>query len=169
VARKKIRLRQLDELDLGDFEGMSIAEIATRMPDEYAALKAQPLQYRFPRGESFGASLFLSLSLSLSLSCFPCASLPGAANVRAADLIQRLEPLVFEIERIRHPLLIVSHRHVLQCLYTYLTDRPPSQAPFIDIPANAVLELSPLAFRCSETIHELLKNRSIPANTSKET
>jgi broad specificity phosphatase PhoE len=136
VARQKIKLRQLDELDLGDLEGMTVHEIAARLPEEYAALKAQPLQYRFPRGESF------------------------------ADLIQRLEPLVFEIERLTHPLLIVSHHHVLQSIYTYLTDRPPSHAPFIEIPANTVLELTPLAFRCNETSHELVKPQSVPASNS---
>ncbi len=88
IARPKVKLRQLDDMDKGDLEGMGLDELAQKQPDEYAALKHNPLTYRFPRGESY------------------------------EDVIHRLEPLIFELERARHPILIISHATVLQWYVT---------------------------------------------------
>lgn len=50
-------------------EGMTYEEIERQMPAEFAARKVDKLSYRYPRGESY------------------------------LDLIQRLEPVVTEVER----------------------------------------------------------------------
>ncbi len=34
----------------------------------------------------------------------------------------RLEPMLFELERQKQPVLVVSHLSVLQCLYAYFLD-----------------------------------------------
>lgn len=162
-----MKLRQLDEMDMGDLEGMSVegasnsprrddippltspcAEIGTRYPEEYRALKANPLFYRYPRGESY------------------------------EDLIHRLEPLIFEIERCRQPMLIVAHNAVLQwyadhsptvarsasltnaptiSIYAYLMNKQPEETPFIEIPHHAVIELIPGAAQCHEARFRLLR------------
>lgn len=49
-------------------------------PEEYAARELDKLRYRYPRGESY------------------------------LDIIARLEPVIFEMERQKAPLLIVAHQ-----------------------------------------------------------
>jgi broad specificity phosphatase PhoE len=56
---------------------MTYQEIKTQNPAEYKLRAQYKLSYRYPMGESY------------------------------IDLIQRLEPIIFEIERSRHPIIIV--------------------------------------------------------------
>jgi alpha-ribazole phosphatase len=46
-------LRDLREIDFGDFEGLSYDEIAARYPDLYRQWMEKPTEVRFPNGESF--------------------------------------------------------------------------------------------------------------------
>jgi broad specificity phosphatase PhoE len=112
--------RALDEIDAGECDGMTYAEIAESMPGEYAARAADKFRYRYPRGESY------------------------------QDVIQRLEPVIFELERERAPVVLIGHQAVLRALYAYLMDRPPSECPFVSIPLHTVLELEPTAYGCDE-------------------
>lgn len=50
-------------------EGMTYEEIEKQMPEEFEARKRDKLAYRYPRGESY------------------------------LDLVQRLEPVIIEVER----------------------------------------------------------------------
>jgi broad specificity phosphatase PhoE len=59
---------------------MTYAEIKERFPRETKLRKEDKLSYRYPRGESY------------------------------LDVLQRLEPLIQEIERHRESLLIVGHQ-----------------------------------------------------------
>lgn len=99
------------------------------------------LNYRYPRGESYN------------------------------DVIARLEPVIFELERTQSNVLIIAHQAVLvrclvlvfvclflrislkRCLYAYLTNREPSEVPFIPIPLNQVIELQPRAYGSIEKRH----------------
>jgi 6-phosphofructo-2-kinase / fructose-2,6-biphosphatase 3 len=112
--------RALDEIDAGVCDGMTYDEIAEKMPGEYAARTADKFRYRYPRGESY------------------------------QDVIQRLEPVIFELERERAPVLVVGHQAVLRALFAYMMDRPPSECPFVSIPLHTVVELSPTAYGCDE-------------------
>ena len=95
------------------------------MPVEHAARQADKLRYRYPRGESY------------------------------EDVIQRLEPVILELERERGSVLIVAHQAVLRALYAYLMDLPPADCPVIDVPLHTVLELTPTAYGCDERRWEL--------------
>ena len=64
--------RALDEIDAGICDGMTYEQIREQMPDVYAARKADKFRYRYPRGESY------------------------------EDVIQRLDPLIIELERQTH-------------------------------------------------------------------
>jgi broad specificity phosphatase PhoE/predicted kinase len=112
--------RALDEIDAGVCDGMTYAEISEVMPHEYEARGADKFRYRYPRGESY------------------------------QDVIQRLEPVIFELERERAPLLMIGHQAVLRALYAYMMDRPPQECPFVSIPLHTVLELQPTAYGCDE-------------------
>jgi broad specificity phosphatase PhoE/predicted kinase len=112
--------RALDEIDAGVCDGMTYAEIAEVMPQEYAARQLDKFRYRYPRGESY------------------------------QDVIQRLEPVIFELERERAPVLVIGHQAVLRALYAYMMDRPPQECPFVSIPLHTILELEPTAYGCDE-------------------
>lgn len=114
------RWKALDEIDAGRCDGMTYAEIAAQMPEEWAARQADKFRYRYPRGESY------------------------------EDVITRLEPIILGLERERTPVLVVAHQAVIRALYAYLLDRPASECPRIDVPLHTVLELTPTAYGCDE-------------------
>ncbi|HEY5242799.1 MAG TPA: 6-phosphofructo-2-kinase/fructose-2,6-bisphosphatase [Polyangiaceae bacterium] len=117
--------RALDEIDAGTCDGFTYAEIAENSPHEYEARQMDKFRYRYPRGESY------------------------------QDVIQRLEPVIFELERERAPVLVIGHQAVLRALYAYMMDRPPLECPFVSIPLHTILELEPTAYGCEERRIEL--------------
>jgi broad specificity phosphatase PhoE/predicted kinase len=117
--------RALDEIDAGVCDGMTYAEIASAMPHEYETRMSDKFRYRYPRGESY------------------------------QDVIQRLEPVIFELERERSPVLVIGHQAVLRALYAYVMDRPAHDCPFVSIPLHTILELEPTAYGCDERRIEL--------------
>lgn len=125
IDRPGSQWRALDEIDAGLCDGMSYREIRAAMPDEYQARKEDKLRYRYPRGESY------------------------------QDVIQRLVPVVIEIERRRAPLLIVAHQAVVRLLYAYIMGIPPQQAPHLAMPLHTLIQLTPHAYGCEESRTEL--------------
>ncbi|KAL0289072.1 UNVERIFIED_CONTAM: 6-phosphofructo-2-kinase/fructose-2,6-bisphosphatase [Sesamum angustifolium] len=99
-----IQWRALDEINAGVCDGMTYEEIKKNMPEEYESRKKDKLRYRYPRGESY------------------------------LDVIQRLEPVIIELERQRAPVVVISHQAVLRALYAYFADRPLKEVPHIEIP-----------------------------------
>ncbi|ONK62588.1 uncharacterized protein A4U43_C07F5670 [Asparagus officinalis] len=75
VGFPKIQWRALDEINAGVCDGMTYEEIKRNMPEEYESRKKDKLRYRYPRGESY------------------------------LDVIQRLEPVIIELERQRAPVV----------------------------------------------------------------
>ncbi|GJP82418.1 hypothetical protein CLOP_g12679 [Closterium sp. NIES-67] len=108
----KVQWRALDEIDAGVCDGMTYLEIRQSMPDEYHSRKADKLRYRYPRGESY------------------------------LDVIQRLEPVIIELERQRHPVVIIAHQAVLRALYAYFMDKPLREVPHIEMPLHTIIELT---------------------------
>jgi broad specificity phosphatase PhoE/predicted kinase len=106
-------LRALNEIDAGVCDGLTYEEIQSRMPDEFAARAGNKFRYRYPRGESY------------------------------ADVIQRLEPVIVELEGLRSPVLIVGHQAVLRALYGYLMGKPQEECPYLHIPLHTVIQLTP--------------------------
>ena len=58
----------------------------------------------------------------------------------------RLEPVLFEIERQRSPILLIAHQAVLRCLFSYFLDVDLEEIPHIAIKMNSVYELIPRAY-----------------------
>lgn len=126
LTKNPIRLRALDEIDAGLCDGMTYAEIKEKMPAEYQARKADKFLYRYPRGESY------------------------------EDVIQRLDPVIIELERQRQPILVIAHQAILRAIYAYFMDTPPRQIPFIEVPLHTVIQLTPTAYGCEEKRFPLL-------------
>ncbi|KAK4780594.1 hypothetical protein SAY87_016700 [Trapa incisa] len=111
VGFPKIQWRALDEINAGVCDGMTYEEIKKNMPEEYEARKKDKLRYRYPRGESY------------------------------LDVIQRLEPVIIELERQRAPVVVISHQAVLRALYSYFADRPLKEIPHIEMPLHTIIEI----------------------------
>ncbi|XP_020108444.1 6-phosphofructo-2-kinase/fructose-2,6-bisphosphatase isoform X1 [Ananas comosus] len=119
VGFPKIQWRALDEINSGVCDGMTYEEIKKNMPEEYEyalkphsrSRKKDKLRYRYPRGESY------------------------------LDVIQRLEPVIIELERQRAPVVVISHQAVLRALYAYFADRPLKEIPHIEVPLHTIIEI----------------------------
>jgi 6-phosphofructo-2-kinase len=85
------RKKALDGLHYGTFTGSTLESIKKDAPKEYRLLKRNRIAYRFPHGES------------------------------VLDMLDRLKPVLIEMERATQPIMIVSHHTVLQILLAYFT------------------------------------------------
>ncbi|OWK02980.1 PFKFB3 [Cervus elaphus hippelaphus] len=88
------------------------------------------------------------------------------------DLVQRLEPVIMELER-QENVLVICHQAVLRCLLAYFLDKSagstgshegmatlqppispwallsfPEEMPYLKCPLHAVLKLTPIAYGC---------------------
>uniref|UniRef100_A0A8D2M0X4 6-phosphofructo-2-kinase/fructose-2,6-bisphosphatase 2 n=2 Tax=Zonotrichia albicollis TaxID=44394 RepID=A0A8D2M0X4_ZONAL len=76
----------------GVCEEMTYAEIEAKYPEEFAMRDQEKYLYRYPGGESY------------------------------QDLVQRLEPVIMELER-QGNVLVISHQAVMRCLLAYFLDK----------------------------------------------
>jgi broad specificity phosphatase PhoE len=120
-----IIMKCLDEISSGLRDGYSYEQIKEQFPLEYDERNKNKLHYRYPRGESY------------------------------MDVIQRIEPMIYEIERRRGPVIVIGHQGMLRCLYGYFACLPIEQIPTLDIPLNTVIKFIPEAYGFSETRHSI--------------
>ena len=123
VQFRPMARRNLDELYAGTCDGMTYKEIQQVFPEEFDRRQDDKLCYRYPRGESY------------------------------MDVTLRLEPLAQEMERTREPVLIIGHQGILRILYAYFMGLDRNEAPYISIPLNNIIELSPHAYGCHSVGH----------------
>lgn len=120
----RLEWKALDEIDAGVCEGLTYDEIASRYPRDFSARDDDKFRYRYRGGESY------------------------------ADLINRLEPIVLELERTLSPVLVVAHQAVLRAVVAYFTEARLEDLPYIRVPLHAVIMLVPTAYGCSMVIRE---------------
>uniref|UniRef100_A0A8C5I2Z3 6-phosphofructo-2-kinase/fructose-2,6-bisphosphatase 2 n=1 Tax=Gouania willdenowi TaxID=441366 RepID=A0A8C5I2Z3_GOUWI len=82
----------LNEIDAGVCEEMTYQMIEKQYPDEFALRDQDKFHYRYPGGESY------------------------------QDLVQRLEPVIMELER-QGNVLVICHQAVMRCLLAYFLDK----------------------------------------------
>lgn len=111
-------LKALDELDAGVCDGLTYAQIAARFPADLAARDADKFAYRYRGGESY------------------------------ADLVHRIEPVIMELERCGH-VLIIAHQAVLRVILAYFLHRPHAQLPYLNVPLHTLIRLTPKAYDCA--------------------
>lgn len=103
----------LNPLDKGDFSGMEIEEIKERDPNWYELLEDDPFATRFPGGECY------------------------------ADLIQRVETCIIDMEQQVNMVCVVSHISVLQVLMAYFQRTPIERCSSIRVPMHTVIKFTP--------------------------
>ena len=99
---------------------MTYEEIENTYPEEFERRENDKLAYRYPRGESY------------------------------LDVIARIEPIIMEMERHREPLLIVGHKGILRIIYAFYMGLSRAEAPYVSVPLNCVIQLTPSAFGYEE-------------------
>jgi len=127
VQFRPMQRRNLDELYAGTCDGMTYKQIEETMPQEFERRQKDKIAYRYPRGESY------------------------------LDVILRLEPLAHELERTREPILIIGHQGILRFFYAYFMNLRREDAPYVSIPLNTVIKLSPGPYECFEERTRLME------------
>ncbi|XP_039863527.1 6-phosphofructo-2-kinase/fructose-2,6-bisphosphatase 2-like isoform X2 [Simochromis diagramma] len=114
----------LNEIDAGVCEEMTYKMIEEKYPEEYAMRDQDKYHYRYPGGESY------------------------------QDLVQRLEPVIMELER-QANVLVICHQAVMRCLLAYFLDKGADDLPFLKCPLHTVLKLTPVAYGCKVDVFDL--------------
>lgn len=109
--------KALNEIDAGVCEEMMYEEIQQHYPEEFALRDQDKYRYRYPKGESY------------------------------EDLVQRLEPVIMELER-QENVLVICHQAVMRCLLAYFLDKTAEELPYLNCPLHSVLKLTPVAYGC---------------------
>ncbi|XP_078275608.1 6-phosphofructo-2-kinase/fructose-2,6-bisphosphatase 3 isoform X4 [Rhinoraja longicauda] len=109
--------KALNEIDAGVCEDLTYEEIKEQHPEEYILREQDKYYYRYPTGESY------------------------------QDLVQRLEPVIMQLER-QGDVLVICHQAVMRCLLAYFLDKSADELPYLKCPLHTVLKLTPFAFGC---------------------
>ena len=109
------QMRMLDELNAGNMEGMTYTEIRTRFPQEYVLRQHDKLAYRYP----------------------------GPGGEGYLDVINRLRPVIVELERMTDHCLIITHRSVARVLLAYFMGLRRDQVADLDCPLGMLYALEP--------------------------
>ncbi|RDA88496.1 hypothetical protein CP532_6685 [Ophiocordyceps camponoti-leonardi (nom. inval.)] len=105
----------LNELNAGEFEGMTYNEIANRYPDEFHRRSEDKLNYIYP----------------------------GVGGEGYLQVISRLRDMVREIERITDHVLIIGHRSVCRVLMAYFMDLTREDITDVDVPLGMLYSIEP--------------------------
>ncbi|XP_029012857.1 6-phosphofructo-2-kinase/fructose-2,6-bisphosphatase 2-like isoform X4 [Betta splendens] len=114
----------LNEIDAGVCEEMTYKMIEEKFPEEFAMRDLDKYHYRYPGGESY------------------------------QDLVQRLEPVIMELER-QGNVLVICHQAVMRCLLAYFLDKSADELPYLMCPLHTVLKLTPVAYGCNVDTFDL--------------
>uniref|UniRef100_A0A7N6FJ47 6-phosphofructo-2-kinase/fructose-2,6-bisphosphatase 2 n=1 Tax=Anabas testudineus TaxID=64144 RepID=A0A7N6FJ47_ANATE len=114
----------LNEIDAGVCEEMTYKMIEEKYPEEFAMRDQDKYHYRYPGGESY------------------------------QDLVQRLEPVIMELER-QGNVLVICHQAVMRCLLAYFLDKSADDLPYLKCPLHTVLKLTPVAYGCKVDMFNL--------------
>ncbi|KAF2219330.1 6-phosphofructo-2-kinase-domain-containing protein [Elsinoe ampelina] len=109
------QMRMLDELNAGIMEGLTYNSIAKTYPDEYRLRKADKLHYRYP----------------------------GPGGEGYLDIINRLRPVIVELERMTDHCLLVGHRSVARVLLAYFRGLKREEVADLDVPIGILYCLEP--------------------------
>ncbi len=110
----------LAEIDYGFQDCLTREQFFEKFPEEKGEMEKDPLYYRFPKGESY------------------------------ADVINRIEMVLHQIERHNGPMLLILKENVLKCLYGYFAFegdvKNTENIPNIKLPKHTIIEFIPEAY-----------------------
>ena len=119
-------MRMLNELGAGICDGMTYPEIKEKFPQEYAARMADKIQYRYP----------------------------GPGGESYLDVINRLRPVIVEVERMTDNALIIGHRVVCRVLLAYFLNLGREAIGDLDVPLHTLYCLEPKPYGVAWEVYE---------------
>lgn len=108
---EKRALPELNEINSGVCDGMTYEEIRDRYPEIHDGRNGDKFNFRYPGGESY------------------------------RDLIRRVSGAVVEIESQKDDVLVIAHRAVNRCLFSYFIPTVPDEIPYLEMPLNRVIRI----------------------------
>jgi len=130
IGIQAVPLKRLDEISTGLYDGLTYAEIEERYPNEAEERKKDKLRYRYPEGESY------------------------------MDIIQRVEPIIFAIEKSKEPVIIVAHQAIIRCLYAYFCKFDIEDVPHLSVNLHTVIKLVPENYQVHEYKYNLERSQN---------
>lgn len=109
------QMRMLDELNAGIMEGLTYDEIRTKHADEYLRRRRDKLAYRYP----------------------------GPGGEGYLDVINRIRPVIVELERMTDHCLLITHRSVARVLLAYFQNLNREDVADLDCPLGMLYQLEP--------------------------
>lgn len=109
---ERLELAELNEISSGVCDGLTYEEIAQKHPEINGGRKTDKFNFRYPEGESY------------------------------RDLIQRVKKAVIKIESQRKDVLVIAHRAVNRCLFSYFMPTAEQDIPYIDMPLNKIIKIT---------------------------
>ena len=110
----------INELRGGSFHGMQRGEIKKQHREIYEKRQADKLNFRYP----------------------------GVGGESYQDVIERVRPIIIELERQRSPVIVICHLAVMRCIYGYFTGTPMEDIPYLDFERHTLYSLTPGAEGC---------------------
>ncbi|CCK71632.1 bifunctional nucleoside/nucleotide kinase/histidine phosphatase family protein KNAG_0H02190 [Huiozyma naganishii CBS 8797] len=120
------QMRMLDEINAGDFDGLTNAQIEQIAPREYKLRQCDKLRYRYP----------------------------GTGGESYLDVINRVRPVITEIERLEDSVLLITHRVVARVLLGYFMSLKFDAVTQLDVPLHCVYKLDLLPYGIKWTLYE---------------
>jgi 6-phosphofructo-2-kinase len=111
------QMRMLNELYAGDMEGMSFAEVKANHSAEFGARQANKLGYRYP----------------------------GQGGEGYLDVINRLRPVIVELERMTDHCLLITHRTVARILLGYFLGLNRDDVAHLNVPLGMLYSMEPVS------------------------
>jgi 6-phosphofructo-2-kinase len=109
------QMRMLDELNAGIMEGLTYDEIRTKHAAEYMLRRRGKLAYRYP----------------------------GPGGEGYLDVINRIRPVIVELERMTDHCLLITHRSVARVLLAYFQGLKREDVADLDCPLGMLYQLEP--------------------------
>lgn len=109
------QMRMLDELNAGIMEGLTYDDIRNRYAEEYLRRRRDKLAYRYP----------------------------GPGGEGYLDVINRIRPVIVELERMTDHCLLITHRSVARVLLAYFQGLKREDVADLDCPLGMLYQLEP--------------------------
>lgn len=119
-------MRMLNALDCGVCDGMTYPEIKEKYPAEYQARVKDKLRYRYP----------------------------GVGGESYLDLINRLRPIIVEMERLQDHCVVISHRVVSRILLAYFLNLGTDAIVNLEVPLHTVFLVEPKPYGVDWAIYK---------------
>jgi broad specificity phosphatase PhoE len=108
----------LNELYAGNMEGMSFHDLEHKHSAEFNARQANKLSYRYP----------------------------GQGGEGYLDVINRLRPVIVELERMTDHCLLITHRTVARILLGYFRGLGRDDVAYLNVPIGMLYSLEPVSY-----------------------